>query len=175
MIEISGGIVYRRLRNRGELSTREVELVWEAVFVDLVPVVRTLIDAESGEILDEVGLDGSGRVASYEATVVARRSEAPDGLETVGVEPVQTRLAAADDQVIEDGGDDRALPVKGSPVQRSRRPVFWPTWPSRTEWRLSLASCLLAALSRRSIGSLAASHSARVISRLPQAVASSSS
>ncbi len=65
MIEIRDEVVYRRIWNRGGLGTQEARLLWRTVLANEVPVRRTLINADTGEIIDDVWLDGDGRVRSW--------------------------------------------------------------------------------------------------------------
>ena len=88
------------------------ELAWHIEQQDDGRVLRrTLIDRTTGEILDAVWVDDDGRVRPYSAP--PRRLDAPDGVDSVGVETVVSATAGADDDVIEDGGDDRPLPGQG--------------------------------------------------------------
>ncbi len=67
--------------------------------------------ADPGVLNDVAGLlgasPGGGRVAPRRS---ARVSGAPDGREPARVEAVVAAPGGSDDQVVEDGGDDRVLP-----------------------------------------------------------------
>ena len=67
--------------------------------------------ADLGILADVAGLlgpaPGPGRVAPCGTAVV---SGAPDGVEPGRVESVVAASSGSDDEVVEDGGDDRVLP-----------------------------------------------------------------
>ncbi len=59
------------------------------------------------------GLLGATHGGSRVAASSPAPSDPPDGAETARVEPVEPALPGADDQVVEDGGDDPVLPGQG--------------------------------------------------------------
>lgn len=105
--------VFRRSVTQDGLSV-EREFVWAVDSEEGLPVRRTVIDAYSGEILDEMSLTQSGEVRSH-STHPRRggRSSAPDGDEAALVEAVVATPTRSNSDVIEDGGDDRMLPREG--------------------------------------------------------------
>jgi hypothetical protein len=94
MIETRDAVVYRRILDRKALTTREVELVWRTVLLDGLPVQRTLLDAQTGVILDDV---------------IVGQSDTPHRLDPRRLEAVVATPTRADDRVVEDGRDDRTL------------------------------------------------------------------
>ncbi len=64
MIEVRDELVYRFVPSADRLTAEAVELVWRIVSVGGVEVRRTLADALSGELFDDVWLDENGRVRS---------------------------------------------------------------------------------------------------------------
>lgn len=51
-----------------------------------------------------------------------QRSDTPDGTEPAGVEPVEPAATGTDDEMVEDGGDDRVLPVQGKSLPPFAQP-----------------------------------------------------
>jgi hypothetical protein len=90
----------------------EREYVWVVELDVVLPVRRMVIDAMTGEIFDEVWTDEAGRVQSY-STRRSRESNAPDRGQPGLVETVVPTSPRADDQMVEDGGDDGSLPSEG--------------------------------------------------------------
>jgi hypothetical protein len=116
VIEVSSEVVFARLVARDGLHTIERTFIWKTEVEGEIVVRRTLIDADGGEVLDEVWLDEEGRVRSW-SCVRAERSNTPDGSDSRGIESVVAAASGADHGVIEDGGDDRTLASqrKGGP------------------------------------------------------------
>lgn len=108
MTEVRIEVVYRPVANPDRLTTSLRELIWRTVTEEGRRVRRTLIDGESGEILDDVWLCEDGRVRSYE-TSRRRDLDAPNRGEPAGVEAVVAAPGGADHEVIENSGDDRVL------------------------------------------------------------------
>jgi hypothetical protein len=108
VIEVSSEVVFARLVARDGLQTIERTFIWKTEVEGEVVVRRTLIDADGGEVLDEVWLDEEGRVRSW-SCVPTERSDTPDGSDSRGIESIVASSARADHGVIEDGGDDRVL------------------------------------------------------------------
>ena len=71
-------------------------------------VRRTVIDYETGEIIDDAWHDNEGRVRTYSAPkdVPARRSDSPYRLDARGVEAVVASSSGADDGMVEHRRDD---------------------------------------------------------------------
>jgi hypothetical protein len=98
-----------RRSTRKDGQSVEREFVW---FVEQdigLPIRRFVIDGYTGEILDEVWIDDTGRVRSYSA----RRSDPPDRRESSLVEAVVPAPSRSDDRVIQNGGDDGSLARQG--------------------------------------------------------------
>ncbi len=108
MIEVRIETVYSRVPARDRLTTLERVLIWRTITVEGVTVRRTLIEAATGEVLDDAWLDESGRVCSYSVPRSARL-DPPDGRYPAWVEAVVPAASRADDRVVEHGRDDRAL------------------------------------------------------------------
>ena len=74
-----------------------------------------------GVVTQVAGLLGapSRPQAGGEPSKRPRRSDTPDGTEPARVEPVEATTARTDDKMVEDGGDDRVLPM-----QRESLPPF---------------------------------------------------
>jgi hypothetical protein len=98
----------RRVRLRGG-SSEVRKLAWRIETLEGRECRRTLVDRETGEILDDVSLGEDGRIESYSAPAVPC-SDAPNGREAGRVKLVVATPAGSNDGVIEDGGDDRVLP-----------------------------------------------------------------
>lgn len=108
-------IVFRRSVTHSGLSI-EREFAWWIELEDGLPIGRRVIDTYTGEIVDEVLLDATGRVRSYAIPRAVRgrqSSDAPDGSDSRLVEAVVAASTRTDDQVIEHGGDDGSLPSEG--------------------------------------------------------------
>ena len=92
------------------------ELLWRIEETDAGHQIRrTLIEVDTGVVVDDVWLDEDGRVRSHEApTPKPRRGsrlDAPNRGEAAGVELVGSGPGGGCDRdVVEDGGDDRVLP-----------------------------------------------------------------
>jgi hypothetical protein len=111
--------VFRRSITKDGRSI-EREFMW-FVELDLVfPVRRIVIDALTGEIIDEVWMDDEGRIRSYTAPRPSRigESDPPDRGQSRFVEAVEPPLARRDDEVVENGGDDGALSGQGQVAPR---------------------------------------------------------
>ena len=110
VIEVEAEVVYRRLLSPDRLSTIERRFLWRTVRADGYPTRRTLIDLDTGEILDDVWLDDGGCVRSYSAPLVNRESDdSPHGSDAPRFEAVVTPPTGADHGVVEDSRNDRAL------------------------------------------------------------------
>jgi hypothetical protein len=98
----------------------EREFIWFVELDIVFPVRRIVIDALTGEIIDEVWLDDEGRVRSYSAPRPSRmgKSDPPNRGQSRLVEAVEPPLARPDDEVIEDGGDDGSLSGQGQVAPR---------------------------------------------------------
>jgi hypothetical protein len=93
-----------------DVASLERELVWLVVEGSHGPVRRTLVDPRTGEVLDDVWLDEEGLVRAYSAGRDVLR--APVRRQPGLVEAVVAAPGGADDDVIEDGGNDRVLPAE---------------------------------------------------------------
>jgi hypothetical protein len=98
----------------------EREFMWFVELDVVLPVRRIVIDALTGEIIDEVWLDETGRVRSYCAPKRPRigQSDPPDRGQSRLVEAVEPTLTRPDDEVVEDGGDDGSLSGQGQVAPR---------------------------------------------------------
>ena len=85
-------------------------VVWRIEWLDGEQIRRSLVDIRTGEILDDVWLDTDGRLRSYSAPKVPPASGSPDRLEATRIEAVETATGGSDGYVVENSGDDRALP-----------------------------------------------------------------
>jgi hypothetical protein len=107
---VSSEVVFRRLRGPDGLTTVERTFIWRIERNDERDTRYVLLDADTGEILDDVWLDERGRVRSWSVeTRPLPRSDAPDRGDSVRIKAVVTSTAGANHGVIEHRGDDRAL------------------------------------------------------------------
>lgn len=111
MIDVTYDLVPRRIAGRDGTS-RERCFLWRFEHRDGHLVRRTVIDYETGEIIDDAWHDNEGRVRTYSAPkdVPARRSDSPYRLDARGVEAVVASSSGADDGMVEHRRDDRPLP-----------------------------------------------------------------
>lgn len=88
-------------------------LIWRIELVGDWQVRRTLIDAQTGEVLDDAWHEGDGRIASYNA-FDRTRLRPPYRRDPGLIKPIQAeRRRGSDDQVVDHGSNDRALPRQG--------------------------------------------------------------
>lgn len=73
-------IVYVRWWNLDRLTTTNVTLIWHIEVGEERVVRRVLIDADTGEVLDETWLDGNGRVRSWAKQVRRARPARPESV-----------------------------------------------------------------------------------------------
>jgi hypothetical protein len=109
MTEYRSRTVFRRSVMRDGRSI-EREFIWTTGAEGSLAVYRGLVDAYTGEVLDEVWLTRSGQVRARSAPRrEASELSAPDGDEAVFVETVVAASPGSHDDVVEDGRGDRAL------------------------------------------------------------------
>ena len=89
-----------------------LSLLWRIETVGGCDVRRTLIDPATGEILDDVWMDADGQVRSYNA-FARTRLRPPYRRDARLVKAVEPWCGASDGEVVDHGGDDRALPRQG--------------------------------------------------------------
>ena len=104
---VSSEVVFRRLIAPDGLTTVERTFIWRIERNDGRDTRYTLVDADTGEILDDVWLDERGQVQAYEAP--RQLSDTPDRNNAVGFEAVVATATRADHRVVENCRDDRAL------------------------------------------------------------------
>jgi hypothetical protein len=106
-------LVFRWLTGPDRLGTVARTFVWRFGRGGGQTLRRTLVDADSGELIDDVWLDEDGRVrvmVGAEGAPAPAMSDAPDRGDPIGVELVVATSAGADHCMVEHGRDDRLLP-----------------------------------------------------------------